>query len=428
MYKKSDGTYTAVMTETPLHYFNAGVWEEINNAMILDGDFYTNTDNLFNVSLPESINSTESLTVENDGYELSFNVEDISQSSAVVENNIVESDSAVEAAQDAIAQTQSSVTYNNVAENTDLQYIVTPNAIKENIIVSDKESVKDTYTFTFQSNGLEAEKLEDGSVVFKNAQGEIKFTIPQPVMTDANLEFSYDIGVALVENSDGTISLDYTPSKEWLNSSVRSYPVTIDPAISVENSSSTWIEDTFVADSENYSTARSTNYYDVYFGIVADTTDYNVDEIQAEVYTKFDVDALDALGSNLVFTEAQYLTIGSFYNCKLFAKKLATPVDLTTVTWATKPTVENEVIDYYTSPFSSVEDGEPSYIHFNLTKALSEWYNDDSDNNGNNSRYACYNVNCDRLEIHYVDDVDGDGDIKSILPSTSTIRFAISIS
>lgn len=66
VYKKSDGTYTAVMTETPLHYFNAGVWEEINNAMILDGDFYTNTENLFNVSLPESINSTESLTVENE--------------------------------------------------------------------------------------------------------------------------------------------------------------------------------------------------------------------------------------------------------------------------------------------------------------------------------------------------------------------------
>lgn len=35
VYKKSDGSYTAVMTEEPLHYLYNGVWEEINNTMLI---------------------------------------------------------------------------------------------------------------------------------------------------------------------------------------------------------------------------------------------------------------------------------------------------------------------------------------------------------------------------------------------------------
>jgi hypothetical protein len=37
--------------------------------------------------------------------------------------------------------------------------MVKPNSIKENTIVSNKESVKDTYTFTFETNELDAENL-----------------------------------------------------------------------------------------------------------------------------------------------------------------------------------------------------------------------------------------------------------------------------
>ena len=149
VYKKEDGTYTAVMSAEPLHYLNNGVWEEINNSLLPEGEVYTNAENSFNVQLPESISSSDSLTVEQGGYEISFSVDGISESPAVVENNIVASETDVLAADEAIAQTQSSVTYADVAENTDLQYVVTSNSIKENIIVSDKESVKETYTFTF---------------------------------------------------------------------------------------------------------------------------------------------------------------------------------------------------------------------------------------------------------------------------------------
>ena len=389
VYKKSDGTYTAIMTEEPLHYLNDGVWEEINNSMTLDGNLYTNLDNLFNVEFPESIDSNENLTVEKDGYELSFSVDNIEESSAVVENDIVVSDTNISVADEAISQTQSSVTYNDVAENTDLQYIVTPNSIKENLIVSNKESVKDTYTFTFETNGLNAEKLDDGSVVFKDENSEIKFRIPRPVMTDSSLAFSYDINVVLIENTDETVTLEYSPSSEWIDSSDRVYPITIDPAITVENNDVSWVEDTWVSfDSETENSQYINGYNDCAGGVINQTSTNSNNETRyqnSEIYTKFNIDALKSLGNNVVFTEVQYLFVGASVEGKALAKTIESPVDLTTVTYATKPSLNDEIIDYYTSPYSSNEmlNGlKFSYIHFNLTKPLNEWYAGDIDNNG----------------------------------------------
>lgn len=381
VYKKSDGTYTAIMTEEPLHYLNDGVWEEINNSMSLNGNLYTNLDNLFNVEFPESIDSNENMTVEKDGYELSFSVDDIEESSAIVENDIVVSDTSIAVADEAISQTQSSVTYNDVAENTDLQYIVTPNSIKENIIVSNKESVKDTYTFTFETNGLDAEKLDDGSVVFKDENNEIKFRIPRPVMTDSSLAFSYDISVALIENGNGTVTLEYSPSSDWTNSSDRVYPITIDPAIMVENNDVSWAEDTFVVYDSSNSDTQNTNFYNDYVGAVANMTHDTGEQYLAEVYTRFNIDSLKTLGDNIIFTEVQYLFIGASADGKALAKKITTPTDLTTVTYESKPSLDNEVIDYYTSPYSTSDNVEASYIHFNITKPLNEWYNG-AENNG----------------------------------------------
>lgn len=395
VYKKSDGTYTAVKTIEPLHYLKDDVWEEINNSMSLNGSLYTNLDNLFNVEFPESIDINENLTVEKDGYELSFSVDNIEESSAVVENDIVVSDTNITVADEAIAQTQSSVTYNDVAEDTNLQYIVTPNSIKENIIVSNKKSVKDTYAFTFETNGLDTEELDDGSVVFKDENDEIKFRIPRPVMTDSSLAYSYDINVVLIENTDDTITLEYSPSTEWINSSDRTYPITIDPAIHVENNDVSWVEDTWVAFDSSNSDIQKGNGYNDCIAVIANqtTTDDsgNMVGVHSEIYTKFNIDALKSLGDNIVFTEVQYLFVGASADGKALAKKIKEfptieneVINLSNVTYNTKPILEDEIIDYYTSPYSLKNGGSAdfSYIHFNITKPLNEWYAGDVDNNG----------------------------------------------
>ncbi len=379
VYKKDDGSYTAIMSKEPLHYLEDGVWQEIDSSMILQGGLYTNTSNNFNVELPKDIDSNESLTVENDGHSLSFSVDNIDESSAVVENNIVESDTNIPDADTAIAQTQSAVTYSEVAENTDLQYIVTPNSIKENIIVANKESVQSTYSFTFETNGLDAVKQDDGSVVFKDNSNNIKFRIPRPVMTDNNLAFSYDIAVSLTENADDTVTLIYTPSTEWVNDTNRSYPITIDPAIMVEDLEGIWLEDTYVIYDSTDSSVSTTNNYNEYIGIVGNQTITNNDgttqQVHGEIYTKFHMDKFKSLGNDVVFTEVQYLLQGASANGKAYVKEIAdSNVNFQTVTYNTKPSLSNEIIDYYTSPYTGEADAFV-LTHFNMTKAVNDWMN-----------------------------------------------------
>lgn len=383
VYKKSDGTYTAVMTEEPLHYLDEGVWKEIDNSMILAGNLYTNLSNLFNVELPKNIDEDNELTVEKDGYELSFSVDNIENSSAVVENNIVASDTEIESADKAISQTQSAVTYNDIADNTDLHYIVTPNSIKENIIVSNKESVKDTYSFTFETNGLNAEKQDDGSVLFKDNNDDVKFTIPRPVMTDANFTFSYDIGVSLAENTNSTVTLEYAPSIDWTHSNDRVYPITIDPAIVVDNKDVSWAEDVCVIDDSTNDTDQNENFYNDFLGIVVNKT-ITEDGIEktadAEIYTKINTEQLKTLGNDIVITDAQYLFAGASMNGRALAKEIAEPVDLTTVTYSTKPELKTEIFDYYTSPYVTDDDTNLVYAHFNITKPLNEWLSGEENN------------------------------------------------
>lgn len=386
VYKKSDGTYTAVMTEEPLHYLDEGVWKEIDNSMLLYGGQYTNIGNDFNVELPKNIDENQKLTVEKDGEELSFSVDNIKNSSAVVENNIATSDSEIELADKAISQTQSSVTYNNITDNTDLQYIVTPNSIKENIIVSSKESVKNIYTFTFETNGLNTEKQNDGSIFFKDNNDDIKFIIPRPVMTDANLAFSYDIVVSLIENANGTITLEYAPSIDWTSSNDRVYPITIDPAILVYSEEPEFIEDTSVGYNSNEPEHADRNNIDVCLvSVVNMLTEQNngvSTTYDSEIYTRINTDFFKNLGNDIVFTEVQYISAGSTStNGKLFAREIVSSWNANTVTYNTKPQLSNSIIDYYTSPYKENEEQDNFvFVHFNITEHFNNWFNGKTNN------------------------------------------------
>ncbi len=402
VYKKSNGVYTAVMTEEPLHYLDDGEWKEIDNSMILDGNLYTNLSNLFNVELPKNIDEDKELTVEKDGFELSFSIDNIENSSAVVENNIVESNTEIADADLAIAQTQSAITYSDIADNTDLQYIVTPNSIKENIIVSNKESVKDTYTFTFETNGLNAEKQSDGSVLFKDNNGNAKFTIPRPVMTDANSAFSHDIDVSLIENDNNTVTLKYAPSIDWISSSERIYPVVIDPAIIVGCYETGFAEDTTVLWNPLEPDSVNGNLYNEKLGgafnYIATDEDGNEHTVLGEFYTRINTDLIKALGANVIVTEAQYLIGSIAIGGPVFAKKIAEYVDFTTVTYANKPNLESEVFDYHISPSTSLSTNNEIYTHFNITKPLNDWLNGEDNYgfaivSGDEQYYGLYRAN-----------------------------------
>ena len=227
VFERRDGSYTAVITSEPIHYDDNGEWKEIDNTLVRTNNKITNKENNFSVDFPTSIDSNSTVSVADGDSTLSFLMNNIGTSAAVIDN------SAVEGTPELLQSinTGSAVEYKNIADNTNLKYELNSDALKESIILNSKPTAAKEYSYTVSSSGSMTLN-SDGSVnVYDNS--EVKFIISAPYMFDAENNTSYDVSVSLTENSDSTYTLKYVPNSEWLLSKDRVYPVTIDPTVKV---------------------------------------------------------------------------------------------------------------------------------------------------------------------------------------------------
>ena len=227
VFERRDGSYTAVITSDPIHYDDNGEWKEIDNTLVKTNNKITNKENSFSVDFPTLIDSNSTVSVADGDSTLSFSMNNIGTSAAVIDN------SAVEGTPELLQSinTGSAVEYKNIADNTNLKYELNSDALKESIILNSKPTAANEYSYTVSSSGSMTLN-SDGSVnVYDNS--EVKFIISAPYMFDAENNTSYDVSVSLTENSDSTYTLKYVPNSEWLLSKDRVYPVTIDPTVKV---------------------------------------------------------------------------------------------------------------------------------------------------------------------------------------------------
>ena len=137
----------------------------------------------------------------------------------------------------------STVTYPGVFEGADLQYVVTPESLKENIVLA--RPVSDpTFRFTLRVVGVTARAQSDGSVGFFRSEapdGPPVFEMPKPFMVDSKDDAKAPYGKAYsdkvtqtVDQRGANITVTVTADKGWLNAPERQYPVTIDPTIQIE--------------------------------------------------------------------------------------------------------------------------------------------------------------------------------------------------
>lgn len=382
-YKRADGSFTTVFSSTPIHTLKDGKWSEIDNTLQTENDIIKNADGVFDIEFPETITENEKITVTNDGESIAFSVNDIENSQAVVSNQSSEAD----VVEQDISKTVSAVTYESVDNKTDVQYVVSSGFVKENIIVNDKSAVKDTYSFDIEKGNLTITLDDENNVIFKNTENEIVFTIPAPVMSDAENAVSYDIDVS-VSGTDKTIfTLTYTPSKEWLNANDRVYPVVIDPVIVFPSSEDLIIEDTVIMNKEDEPTAKTTNYSNYAEGYICDT-----DEMRSNILVKFNMDAFSGFKkSNIEVTRVDFLGDGIVYGGNALLKPVVGSWDCETITYAdvfpdagTTPaiTYENTVTDYFTGISSQEANNEATNIHFNITSLFRDWLSGKRENTG----------------------------------------------
>ena len=143
------------------------------------------------------------------------------------------------------------ILYEDVFENVDLEYIVSDQTVKENIIV---KAPLDNYQFAFELNldGLDYIINTDRSISLNNAQGVTEFTIQSPVMFDANGLVSDSVSYNIVENA-GTNYIIVYADKEWCTAA--EFPIVIDPTISQQVNINSSLRSSYVTESASHPNA-----------------------------------------------------------------------------------------------------------------------------------------------------------------------------
>ena len=240
-FKLSDGTTKAVIYSHPVHYKDEnGNWVDIDNALTLNGNEYT-TKNKTEIKLANKSGSSGLVSIKDGEYKIEFTPLNTNKVSVAIENPQKNNSRKFENVK-VLSNLISKATYSNIYNGTDIEYILTENNIKENIIVNSKQ---DSYVYSFELklNKLTAE-LTNGSIVLSDSTtGEKMYVIPAPYMYDASNAYSNNVEYTLAQNSKYKYTFTVTADKEWINSEERAFPVTIDPMIATNRAS---IYDTYV--------------------------------------------------------------------------------------------------------------------------------------------------------------------------------------
>ncbi len=383
VYKKNDGSYTAMVSSEPLHFIQDGKWTDIDNTLVNSVEngksVFKNTNSMFDIMFPEVLSQDSEIEIKNDEYSLSFSPQNIGTSQVEITENTSDYADTNENNQQIKEQlkTQSdSALYENVMYGTDIEYSISSNRIKENIIINQPSAIKEQYSFNLSAEGLSGVVEDDNSVSFLNADGEKIFYIPAPFMKDASNATSLNIGVELTNDETSEYVLTYSPDLEWLNDNSRTFPIIIDPIISVADS--TWIEDVSVT-----SEHPDDNFYTDSATITTNGLDYDEDtgeivnkNIFTETYVKLDFEKINLLTEGITPVDAQLVFGGAATN--IAAYEITTEFNATTVTYNDKPRIDTTVIDYYTGHTNP----ELGLIHFNITDVLYDWISGAKDNKG----------------------------------------------
>jgi len=228
-YLLSDGTTKAVVYSSPVHYLDKnGEWADIDNTLSLISNEYT-ANNKFEIKFAKKSGSSNLLSIKDGEYKITFTPLNANKSNAEIENpekvNSLKFKDVSE-----LPHLKSRVIYENAYDGVDLEYILTGNNIKENLIVN-KRLNEYVFEFEIKVKGLEL-SVKNGCVVFTDSETlEEKYKIPLPYMYDAKGEYSMDVEYIVNKSNNGKYILTIKANEEWINESSRNFPVTIDPSI-----------------------------------------------------------------------------------------------------------------------------------------------------------------------------------------------------
>ncbi|MBR5285489.1 MAG: RHS repeat-associated core domain-containing protein [Clostridia bacterium] len=370
-FRMSDGSYVAADYGKPIHFEDEnGIWQDYDNTLAFTDtvaydtdDFagFINTDSYISVKLANNSNANNLLKIQKDDYKISLHLVGANKSKALeLHRNQAEPTSRDIDSVSELTHFSSGAIYRDILPDTDLEYIIYGNSVKENIIVKEKG---DSYVYNFELklNGLVPALRSDGSIALNDEDTEkTVLVIPKGYMYDANGERSTDVNYSIVFKNGNKYTLTVTADAEWINADERAFPVTVDPTVKgFENGADTVDAPIFEADP-------------TYNGYVDHRTYAGIDS-DYERQTLIMAESLPVLPKSAVILNAvlnikqESVTNGG---ATVAARKITSTWSSSTVNWNNKPTSDTEILDYKT--LTSVENG--TIVSWDVTRAAQGWY------------------------------------------------------
>ena len=362
-----DGTKMIAQYNEPIHYKDSkGKWVEYNNTLSEDktsspdeaGDSsYTNKSSDISVNLSNKAKSKNMISLQSDGYKISWGYGNAGKSQADVKKNNEKT-----SGNDKFTTLKNITTetlYKDVFSDVDLQYFVTTTGIKENIILKSAKA-QNEFTLNYKIPNLTAKQNDDKTITLSNKDGKEIYTISAPYMYDAKGSTSTQMKIEIVKQKGSNLQVKLTADYAFIHTIGRAFPITIDPEITTKTGSQLYY-------GEASSSGRIINHGPYYL---------SKDNMMIGRAIK-----LYALGNGEEIISAKYKFEVSNHDA-LFDSKDDSPViinahKLNTYN-STNCTYDEKVLDY-----DSLTYEDNRYITFDLTKQYKEWYsNSDTSANG----------------------------------------------
>jgi RHS repeat-associated protein len=216
-YLLEDGSLETQLFQVPVNYQDqGGDWRPIDEELTeLPSGALTNGANSFDIHLPEDLNESP--------IRVSLGEEWVSEMPVGLQT------SPAVLGQDGVAS------YTAAGGSTDFEFNGLANGLKEVISLADP-TAPSTYQFKLAASpGVNPALGEDGSIVFRNGEEEVVAEMPAPFMIDSSGEMAPGDSVRyrLEDAEEGSRILNVEADPQWLQSDTRSWPVVIDPTVTV---------------------------------------------------------------------------------------------------------------------------------------------------------------------------------------------------
>ena len=396
-YMLNNGMRMAVVYPDAVHYQKDGKWQEIDNTLTSKTiGVLTNTAGSWEVSFPQQLTKAKKITIEKDGYTLSFGMADELRNTglevAAVQSNLTAAEQAETFSTTAMQNTtatiekidltavknaaeypetvsdklQSRLKYACVFENTDVTYDLDSNTVKESIILKAYSSTLRGYRYTLEVGQLRPVLEKDGQITFYDSKQEnVIMVMPAPYLVDSAQEMNTDIQVQLT-GSGSTYTLTYILPQQWLAAEERQWPVILDPVVQGDTTKKN-IQDVTVSEGKTY---------DHKWGMLqcghSDT--YGLSRFYVKYESLPDITSSDVvLAATMSIYKHVNGTAGADDMVIEAHKVTAATWEAEGMTWATKPGFDTTIEDY---EVVNVE----GFYNWDITDVVRNWYA--SNNNG----------------------------------------------